>query len=94
MRLRAGGDGARIRRRRPGPGDRWREALAGGGREVEFGAVDGIYRAAARDGGEVAIGPSAGHRPSARPAARIYTAGGQVRALFETLVGRRVDLFA
>ncbi len=95
MRLRGAHGGARVRRRRATTAERLAEALGGRGREVEFGAVDGVYRSAEQaprfDQRDDA--PRDDRLP-ARPAVHLYTAGGRTRAFVGALVGRHVDLHA
>lgn len=93
MRLRGSvGGGARVRRRNASAGERLASALGGRGREVEFGAVDGVYRAAEpADEAERRGDPAERHLP-ARPAVHVYTRGGRTRALVGALIGQHIDL--
>ncbi len=90
------GGGARVRRRRQSAAERLASAFGGQGREVEFGAVDGVYRAAEHDRARgQAMSEGAIDQPPARvrPTVHLYTAGGRTRALFGARVGQHVDLF-
>lgn len=87
-----------MRRRKPTTAERLASAFGGrGGREVEFGAVDGVYRAADQEpaqGQAMSDGPVDQPPARVRPTVHVYTAGGRTRALMGALVGQHVDLLA
>jgi len=94
VRLRGALSQARVRRRRASAAERLATAF-GGGREVEFGAVDGVYRAAeqARRQAPDRREAPADHLPArARQAVHLYTRGGRARALVGARVGRHIDV--
>lgn len=95
MKLRGGYGGARVRRRKPTTTERLASAFGGRGREVEFGAVDGVYRADERAGEAWTAGEQSTLDLPARvrPTVHVYTAGGRTLALMGALVGQHVDLF-
>lgn len=83
-----------MRRRDPSTAERLASALGGRGREVEFGAVDGVYRADDRAQAERrADGPADQPPARVRQTVHLYTAGGRTRAFVGALVGQNVDLF-